>query len=35
MKVIDGTLIDLLALALGGTGSSKSVMVELRGFEPP
>jgi site-specific DNA recombinase len=30
----DMTLTDLLELALMGTGSSKSVMVELRGFEP-
>ena len=28
------TSTDLLALALGGTNSSKSVMVELREFEP-
>ena len=30
----DLTSTDLLVLALGGKGSSKSVMVELRGFEP-
>jgi site-specific DNA recombinase len=30
----DLTATDLLELALGGIGSSKSVMVELRGFEP-
>jgi site-specific DNA recombinase len=30
----DLTATDLLELALGGTGSSKPVMVELRGFEP-